>query len=144
MCLFWCSRISSSRASHVPHFARIRFLTGPSYLGVGSRISGYSLIPHFEPTEPSPITQGMTATAKSPPFKGSGMKLGSAKKTKQAKLLDVLGGEVLATTGFGVEERTAPMTPMQAVTEPTIQKASGRGSVLRLRLSGMEIYTSFN
>ena len=27
MCLFWCSRISSSRASHVPHFARIRFLS---------------------------------------------------------------------------------------------------------------------
>ena len=27
VCLFWCSRISSSRASHVPHFACIRFLT---------------------------------------------------------------------------------------------------------------------
>ena len=57
------------------------------------------------------------------------MKLGSAKKTKQAELLDALGGEVLATTGLGVEERTAPTTPTQAVSEPTIQKASGRGSV---------------
>ena len=26
VCLFWCSRISSSRASHIPHFACIRFL----------------------------------------------------------------------------------------------------------------------
>jgi hypothetical protein len=57
------------------------------------------------------------------------MKLGSAKKTKQAELLDALGGEVLATTGLGVEERTAPTTPAQAVSEPTIQKASGRRSV---------------
>jgi hypothetical protein len=57
------------------------------------------------------------------------MKLGLAKKTKQAELLDALGGEVLATTGLGVEERTAPTTPTQAVSEPTIQKASGRGSV---------------
>ena len=57
------------------------------------------------------------------------MKLGSAKTTKQAELLDALGGEVLATTGLGVEERTAPTTPTQVVSEPTIQKASGRGSV---------------
>ena len=57
------------------------------------------------------------------------MKLGSAKKMKQAELLDALGGEVLATTGFGVEERTALTTPTQAVTKPMIQKASGRGSV---------------
>ena len=103
--------------------------TGPSYLGVGGGISGYSPIPRFEPVEPSPITRGMTPTAKSPAFKGSGMKLGSAKKTKQAELLDTLGSEVLATTGLGVEERTAPTTPTQAVSEPMIQKASGRGSV---------------
>ena len=103
--------------------------SSPSYLGVGGGISGYSPIPRFEPAEPSPIARGMTPAAKSPAFKGSGMKLGSAKKTKQAELLDALGGEVLATTGLGVEERTAPTTPTQAVSEPTIQKASGRGSV---------------
>ena len=104
--------------------------SGPSYLGVGGGgISGYSPIPRFEPAEPSPITRGTTPAVKAPSFKGSGMKLGSAKKTKQAELLDALGGEVLATTGLGVEERTAPTTPTQAVSEPTIQKVSGRGSV---------------
>jgi len=103
--------------------------SGASYLGVGSGISGYSPIPHFEPAEPSSVIRGMTPTAKSPAFKGSGMKLGLAKKTKQAELLDVLGGEVLATTGLGMEERTEPTTPTQAVSEPTMQKASGRGSV---------------
>ena len=86
-------------------------------------------MPRFEPAEPSPITWGMTPAAKSPAFKGSRMKLGLVKKMKQAELLDMLGGEVLATTGFGVEERTAPTTPTQAVTKLMIQKASGRGSV---------------
>jgi len=36
---------------------------------------------------------------------------------------------VLATTGLGVEERMELTTPTQAVSELTIQKASGRGSV---------------
>jgi len=51
------------------------------------------------------------------------------KKTKQAELSDMLGGEVLATTGLGVEERMELTMLMQAVSKPTIQKASGRGSV---------------
>ena len=69
----------------------------PSYLGVGGGgISGCSPIPRFELVEPSLITRGTTFAVKSPPFKGSGMKLCVAKKTKQAELLDALG----------VEERT--------------------------------------
>jgi len=52
-----------------------------------------------------------------------------AKKTKQAELLDALGGEVLATTGLGVEERMELTMPTQAVSELTIQKVSGRRSV---------------
>jgi hypothetical protein len=53
------------------------------------------------------------------------MKLG-AKKTKQAELLDALGGEVLASTEL---ELSAPATP--AVAEaPVVQKATdGRGSL---------------
>ena len=39
VCLFWCSRISSSRASHVPHFTRIRFLNGSDVVpGNGLRV----------------------------------------------------------------------------------------------------------
>jgi len=35
----------------------------------------------------------------------------------------------MATTGLRVEERVEPTTPTQAVSEPTIQKASGKGSI---------------
>ena len=54
--------------------------SGPSYLGVGGGISGYSPIPRFELAEPSPITRGMTPTAKSPAFKGSGWSLARQKR----------------------------------------------------------------
>ncbi|KIK00251.1 hypothetical protein K443DRAFT_679341 [Laccaria amethystina LaAM-08-1] len=113
--------------------------SGTSYLGVGGGISGYSSIPRFEPVEPSSTIRGTTPAAKSPAFKGSGMKLGSAKKTKQAELLDALGGEVLATTGLEVEERLEPTTPTQAVSESTIQKASGRGSVPEVEAESVHI-----
>lgn len=55
------------------------------------------------------------------------MKLG-AKKTKQAELLDALGGDVLASTGAAAE-LSSPPTP--AVAEPPApQKANdGRGSL---------------
>jgi coatomer subunit delta len=56
-----------------------------------------------------------------PVFKQSGMKLGS-KRTKQAELLDALGGDVLAT-----EEMSVPSTPAPS-SEPVAQKDS-RGSL---------------
>ena len=103
--------------------------SGPSYLGVGGGISGYSPIIFFaEPSFiPLPLNAGDLAARVVPRVIGEGS--AGSKQGKQAELLDALGGEVLATMGFGVEERTAPTTPTQAVTKPMIQKASGRGSV---------------
>ncbi|KAI6138521.1 hypothetical protein BKA82DRAFT_4236869 [Pisolithus tinctorius] len=76
--------------------------------GIGGGISGYSPVPRFEAaSEASPIRTASPAPSASrqPTFKSSGMKLGS-KKTRQAELLDALGGEVLSA-----EEISAPSTP---------------------------------
>ncbi|KAF8167229.1 hypothetical protein B0H34DRAFT_779070 [Crassisporium funariophilum] len=103
---------------------------GSSYLGSGG-VTGYSSVPRFEAPDvstPSPSRFGASSAstpARSPAFKGSGMKLGS-KKTKQAELLDALGGEVLASTT--ASDLGAPRTPT-APEPPTIQKVSGRGSL---------------
>ena len=75
----------------------------------------------------------MTPAAKSPAFKGSGMKLGSAKKDETGTVVGSTWGEVLATTGLGVKERMEPTMPMQAVSKPMIQKPSGKGSVPKVR-----------
>lgn len=86
-----------------------------SYLGGGS--SGYSPVPQqqrFDTPDPIPArnTSTSASSTRAPAFKGSGMKLGS-KKTKQAELLDALGGEVLSTTGAATE-LSAPPTPTVA------------------------------
>ncbi|KAI5991738.1 hypothetical protein F5J12DRAFT_897428 [Pisolithus orientalis] len=76
--------------------------------GIGGGISGYSPVPRFEAaSEASPIRTASPAPSASrqPAFKSSGMKLGS-RKTRQAELLDALGGEVLSA-----EEISAPSTP---------------------------------
>ncbi|EDQ98734.1 uncharacterized protein LACBIDRAFT_335699 [Laccaria bicolor S238N-H82] len=110
------------------------------------RNSGYSPIRCFEHVEPSSIIRGTTLAAKSPAFKGSGMKFGSAKKTKQAELLDAaLGGEVLATTGLGVEERTEPTKPTQALSNQVharVSPISALLSVIRLLSSTILSYVS--
>jgi hypothetical protein len=53
------------------------------------------------------------------------MKLGT-KKTKQAELLDALGGDVLASSSAG--EYSVPSTPAPVPDSP-VQKADGRGSL---------------
>ncbi|EDR02611.1 uncharacterized protein LACBIDRAFT_332213 [Laccaria bicolor S238N-H82] len=105
------------------------------------RNSGYSPIRCFEHVEPSSIIRGTTLAAKSPAFKGSGMKFGSAKKTKQAELLDAaLGGEVLATTGLGVEERTEPTKPTQALSNQVHARVSPISPTHQhLNQSGLEL-----
>jgi hypothetical protein len=70
---------------------------GSSYPGGG--VTGYSPVFRFEAPEASALSARVVAssapiTTRNPAFKGSGMKLGS-KKTKQAELLDALGGNVL-------------------------------------------------
>lgn len=95
---------------------------GSGYLGGG--VTGYSSIPQQRFEAPD-ITSARTSspapsTLRAPAFKGSGMKLGS-KKTKQAELLDALGGEALA-----YEE--APVVVASAAHEPSVPKDS-RGSL---------------
>ena len=54
------------------------------------------------------------------------MKLGS-KKTKQAELLDALGGDVLEST-MSASNTTTSEAPIVS-TPPAVQKVSGRGSL---------------
>jgi hypothetical protein len=102
---------------------------GNGYLGGG--VTGYAPVARFEAPEISTSsTSRLTSVASSTPsrapaFKGSGMKLGS-KKTKQAELLDALGGDVLLASS----NLSEPTTPVHAVAEtPAVQKVSGRGSL---------------
>lgn len=101
---------------------------GSSYLTGGGGVSGYSPVPQrFDaPDIVTPVTRMNSSPAtRSPAFKGTGMKLGT-KKTKQAELLDALGGDVLASSSVG--ELSAPSTPAPA-SEPPVQKSDGRGSL---------------
>jgi len=107
---------------------------GNSYLGGG--VSGYASVPRFEAPDMSAaqatrISQNSTPTpARGPAFKGSGMKLGS-KKTKQAELLDALGGEAPISSPA---ESAAP-SHMTREQPPIVQKVSGRGSLPEVEAS---------
>ncbi|TFK69053.1 hypothetical protein BDN72DRAFT_841024 [Pluteus cervinus] len=101
---------------------------GSSYLGGG--LSGYSSVPRYDTSDTPSVSRITTSspapsTTRSPAFKGSGMKLGS-KKTKQAELLDALGGDVLAS---GAVELSTPSTPVITASEPIAARSSGRGSL---------------
>ena len=98
---------------------------GSSCLGGG--VTGYSPVSRFEAPEVSALSARIMASStpvptRTPAFKGSGMKLGS-KKTKQAELLDALGGDVLDSTMNG-SNPTAPEAPI-VQQPPTVQKVSG-------------------
>jgi hypothetical protein len=94
-------------------------------MGVGGGVTGYSPVPRFETPEATPAARNSSpapsSSLRSPAFKGAGMKLGS-KKTKQAELLDALGGDILAA-----EEVSAPTSPVLAQ-EPVVRK-DPRGSL---------------
>jgi hypothetical protein len=88
---------------------------GGSYLGGG--VSGYApLPPRFDAPSPPARTASPAPSLRTLTFKGSGMKLGS-KKTKQAELLDALGGNTLLS-----EEISVPNTPDTSTPEPSIVK----------------------
>ena len=96
---------------------------GGSYLGGGT--SGYAPVPRYEaPDAPTARTASPApaAASRAPHFKTGGMKLGS-KKTRQAELLDALGGEVLT-----VEDMSVPPTPIPVEPPTQIQK-DARGSL---------------
>ncbi|KAG6873064.1 hypothetical protein C0995_003370 [Termitomyces sp. Mi166 len=111
---------------------------GSSYLGAGTGNSMYSPVPRFEaPQTPVPITRTTSMPAARPPaFKGTGMKLGG-KKTKQAELIDALGGDVAAS----VADISAPPTP-SASSQPSavaIPKHDGRGSLPQVQTESVHI-----
>lgn len=104
---------------------------GSSYIGGGA--TGYSSIPQqrFEaPVITANTSSPAPSSLRTPAFKGTGMKLGS-KKTKQAELLDALGGE-----GLAYEDVSAPATP--AVHTPSVPKDS-RGSLPIVKAERYEI-----
>jgi len=76
--------------------------------------SGYSAVPRFEPTPVTPqrTESPVPSSLRPPAFKGSGMKLGSKKKTG-ADLADLLGGEA--------DEPSAPSTPLAPEPEPVVE-----------------------
>jgi coatomer subunit delta len=88
-----------------------------SYLGGG--VSGYAPVPQrFDAPTPARTASPAPSSLRTPSFKGSGMKLGS-KKTKQAELLDALGGSALLS-----EEISVPNTPEPSTPEPSIVKST--------------------
>lgn len=100
---------------------------------MGGGNSGYSPVPQrFDAPDvatPAARLNNSPATTRSPAFKGTGMKLGT-KKTKQAELLDALGGDVLASSSIG--ELSVPSTPINApetVSQSVAPKSDGRGSL---------------
>ena len=79
---------------------------GGNFLGGGA--TGYAPIPQrFEAPTPQRTASPQPSSLRTPAFKSGGMKLGS-KKTKQAELLDALGGEL------AVEEQSVPASPVHA------------------------------
>lgn len=112
---------------------------GSSYLGGG--ISGYSPAPQrFDTPDVNtsvPRINTSTPVARSPAFKGSGMKLGT-KKTKQAELLDALGGDVLASSA-GVGDLSGPPTPVPAEPQSPVQKDNGRGSLPEVEAESVHV-----
>lgn len=112
---------------------------GSSYLG-GS-MGSYSPIPQrFDTPEVTASVSRINTSspaARSPAFKGSGMKLGT-KKTRQAELLDALGGDVLASSA-GVGELSGPPTPVVSESQSLVQKDGGRGSLPDVKVESVHV-----
>ncbi|KAL5533835.1 hypothetical protein ACEPAG_295 [Sanghuangporus baumii] len=102
--------------------------------GMGSGMGGYSPVPRYEAPSPQPARTSSPAqsTLRAPAFKGSGMKLGSKKRT--AELLDALGGEAVVTH----EELSAPPTPSIPVPEASAA-ADTRGSLPAVTQEGVHV-----
>ena len=101
--------------------------SGGGYLGGG--VSGYSPVPQRYDSPAAPVARTASpaqTSVRAPAFKGSGMKLGS-KKTRQAELLDALGGDALLS-----EDMSTPGSPAVSNTpEPVVPPApkNDRGSL---------------
>lgn len=101
--------------------------SGGGYLGGG--VSGYSPVPQRYDSPAAPVARTASPaqpSVRAPAFKGSGMKLGG-KKTRQAELLDALGGDALLS-----EDMSTPGSPAVSNTpEPVAPPApkNDRGSL---------------
>ncbi|KAJ7765482.1 hypothetical protein DFH07DRAFT_810736 [Mycena maculata] len=113
------------------------FNTGSGY---GGGITGYSPVPtQYNPPTPPASSLGTSVPARAPAFKGTGMKLGSSKKTKQAELIDALGGDYVSS-GIGLPSE--PPTPSVAAA-PVAAKAAtstGRGSIPEVEQESIHIH----
>ncbi|KAJ7180676.1 hypothetical protein C8R46DRAFT_1070218 [Mycena filopes] len=113
------------------------FNSGSSY---GGGITGYSPVPtQYNPPTPPTSLGSSTPAARAPAFKGTGMKLGSSKKTKQAELIDALGGDYVSSAGLASE----PPTPSVATTPAPAPKAAGtkgRGSLPEVEQESIHIH----
>jgi hypothetical protein len=107
--------------------------------GTISNSGGYSSVPRFEAPSPVPRTESPQPKAKGPAFKGTGMKLGSSKKLKQAEALDALGGE-LATPDMS--RSATPSIP--AASSRTVTAKSSVPSVSRERYVHSDPFPSFD
>ncbi|KAI0059417.1 hypothetical protein BV25DRAFT_1828935 [Artomyces pyxidatus] len=109
---------------------------GNSYLGGG--LTGYSAVSQrFDAPAVTPARTASPApsSVRPPAFKGSGMKLGS-KKTKQAELLDALGGSALLS-----EDMSAPPTPAVGNTPEPVVVKDARGSLPTVTPESVHIVT---
>ncbi|THH16448.1 hypothetical protein EW146_g4200 [Bondarzewia mesenterica] len=109
---------------------------GGGYLGSGP--TGYSPVPQrFDAPTAAPVRTASPAPSslRAPAFKGSGMKLGS-KKTKQAELLDALGGEALIS-----EDMSVPTTPAVTSTPQLALAKESRGSLPAVTPGSIHIAT---
>jgi coatomer subunit delta len=110
-------------------------------MGIGGGMSGYSSVPRFEPQAPSRITTASPspAPARAPAFKSAGMKLGS-KKTKQAELLDALGGDMASSLMADMSTPPTPSAPEPAQQAPAAKASDERGSVPEVVQEGYVFY----
>lgn len=112
---------------------------GSSYLG---SMTSYTSVSRYETPDFSTAAAAaasrfaqtsLPAPSRAPAFKGTGMKLGS-KKTKQAELLDAVGGDLLASTELA--EASASVAPIASEPVPIVQKVTGRGSLPEVEEKG--------
>ncbi|KAJ7155391.1 hypothetical protein C8R43DRAFT_884630, partial [Mycena crocata] len=114
---------------------------GFSSSGYGGGITGYSPVPtqYNPPTPPTSAGSGVPAT-RAPAFKGTGMKLGSSKKTKQAELIDALGGDYVSS-GIGLpSEPPTPSIASAPVPSAKVAATKGRGSLPEVEQESIHIH----
>ncbi|KAJ7504357.1 hypothetical protein B0H11DRAFT_1981863, partial [Mycena galericulata] len=106
----------------------------------GGGITGYSPVPtQYNPPTP-PASLGASVPARAPAFKGAGMKLGSSKKTKQAELIDALGGDYVSS-GLGLpSEPTTPSVAAAPVPAAKAAAATGRGSLPEVEQESIHVH----